>query len=140
MILRIVDGSQPEDWRPNRGDMPCPVHTNARVPHSLDGCRWAKPEPTLDDYAEAFRIMRAGLSYDQTRQTCPYAVGAGTCDIGCWEEPSCTVDTPLNGWMWRGLDGRFGIEPSREVMFAVGEIRQAAKDARRAHPVGSDLL
>jgi len=36
MTLRLVDGSQPEDWNPRHGDRPCTVLDHDG--HSLNGC------------------------------------------------------------------------------------------------------
>lgn len=29
---------------------------------------------------------------------CPWYKGEGTCATGCWTEPSCQTDEPINGW------------------------------------------
>lgn len=29
---------------------------------------------------------------------CPYFMGTGQCSSGCYSEPSCQTDRPLNGW------------------------------------------
>ncbi len=30
--------------------------------------------------------------------TCPYRMGIGICASGCWSEPACQTDEPLEGW------------------------------------------
>jgi hypothetical protein len=29
---------------------------------------------------------------------CPYYRGEGTCNMGCYSEPACITDQPLEGW------------------------------------------
>jgi hypothetical protein len=37
---------------------------------------------------------------DGDRSDCPYlrGTGDGKCNQGCWEEPRCVTDAPVNGW------------------------------------------
>lgn len=43
--------------------------------------------PTRDDLLEAVSML-----------TCPYLTHDGTCDRGCYSEPACMTDAPVEGW------------------------------------------
>jgi len=52
---------------------------------------------------EAIKVEREYAEEEQGEATmalCPYFRGVGdrTCKSGCWTEPRCQTDMPLNGW------------------------------------------
>lgn len=42
--------------------------------------------------------LECEVEYEQDMSSCPHYQGTGTCSFGCWEEPSCFTDEPMNGW------------------------------------------
>lgn len=54
---------------------------------------------------------------DQIRQdgkgekvtSCAYYKGVGVCSFGCWEEPRCMTNEPLDGWLGDGGTGVFSV-------------------------------
>ena len=40
---------------------------------------------------------------------CAYYRGVGHCSFGCWEEPRCYTEEPMNGWNDDGKTGVFSI-------------------------------
>lgn len=55
--------------------------------------------PNCESTAEAVEKALGYLSMTQ----CPYFDHEGTCDRGCHQEPSCTVDTPIRGWVGEAI-------------------------------------
>ena len=51
-------------------------------------------EINADLLAAAEGVMGDELDLSQ----CPYFMGTGQCSSGCYSEPSCQTDRPLNGW------------------------------------------
>ena len=45
-----------------------------------------------------------------SRSSCPYRAG-GTCDQGCYSEPACITDEPVEGWA--GLLASLGFRAQR---------------------------
>lgn len=71
-------------------------------------------------------------SEDSAMLTCPYYQLSKKCDLGCWTEPRCQVNEPLEGWQWRDLKGRFSKRPDKETLKAIAAARSKAEDLR--HP------
>lgn len=44
----------------------------------------------------------------RSMMACPYYVCEGTCESGCYSEPRCITDAPLDGW--EGVLRRAGVE------------------------------
>jgi hypothetical protein len=36
-------------------------------------------------------------------RTCPFYTRGKACTSGCWQEPICVTEQPLNGWPWERL-------------------------------------
>lgn len=43
-------------------------------------------------------LRRGMLKLVEVESDCPYYRGVGQCETGCWAEPRCVTDEPVNGW------------------------------------------
>lgn len=49
-------------------------------------------------------MIFASVEREDQEPTCPYYFGAGSCKSGCWDEPRCITDMPLDGWRPRQVN------------------------------------
>lgn len=42
--------------------------------------------------------VEAALDTPHAMLACPYLVGGNTCASGCWSEPRCVTEEPIDGW------------------------------------------
>ena len=84
--------------------------------------------PELDPEFELDPDVEDGL-HQRAMRICPWYTKVGTCGYGCWQEPACEVDEPVNGWEWHDENGKPAPEPPLEVIEELSRGIQAAKKA-----------